>query len=188
MTDFPKWRLPKFAPLIVVGVVALGAAGAGGYWLGSNRSNVAVQEGQRRVLYWYDPMRPEVHFNQSGRSPFMAMDLVPRYADEAQGEAGVRIDPSVAQNLGVRLATVERSTIARSVLAAGVITFNERNVAIVQARAGGFVERVHGVGVRVGGRRVQSRVSESAVSRVRGRALPTSVTSLMSSLRSRSSA
>lgn len=152
MTSLPKWRVPKFAPLVVAGVVALGVVGVGGYWLGANRSNGAASEGQRQVLYWYDPMRPEVHFNQPGRSPFMAMDLVPRYADEAQGEAGVRIDPGVAQNLGVRLATVERSTIARSVLAAGVITFNERNVAIVQARAGGFVERMHGraVGDAVG--------------------------------------
>ncbi|MCC6786623.1 MAG: efflux RND transporter periplasmic adaptor subunit [Hyphomonadaceae bacterium] len=144
MTSFPKWRVPKFAPIIVAGAVALGVVGAGGYWLGANRSNGAAPEGQRQVLYWYDPMRPEVHFDRPGRSPFMAMDLVPRYADETQGEAGVRIDPGVAQNLGVRLATVERSTIARSVLAAGVIAFNERNVAIVQARAGGFVERMHG--------------------------------------------
>lgn len=144
MTGLPKWRVPKFASLVVAGVVALGVVGAGGYWLGANRSNGAAPEGQRQVLYWYDPMRPEVHFNEPGRSPFMAMDLVPRYADEAQGGAGVRIDPGVVQNLGVRLATVERSTIARSVLAAGVITFNERSIAIVQARSGGFVERMHG--------------------------------------------
>jgi Cu(I)/Ag(I) efflux system membrane fusion protein len=142
MTDVQ--RLRRFAPFIVAGVLALAGVGAGGYWLGANRSAAPAAEAGRAVLYWYDPMRPEVHFNEPGRSPFMAMDLVPRYADEAQGDAGVRINPGVAQNLGVRLATVERSTVARSLVAAGVISFSERSLAVVQARAGGFVERAHG--------------------------------------------
>ena len=38
-----------------------------------------------RVLYYYDPMRPEVHFDKPGKSPFMDMQLVPRYADEGAG-------------------------------------------------------------------------------------------------------
>jgi len=116
------------------------------------------------VLYWYDPMRPEVHFNEPGQSPFMDMALVPRYADEAGAEAGVRIDPGVAQNLGVRLATVERSNVARATVAAGVIAFSERSLAVVQARAGGFVERAYGraVGdvVRAGAPIVDVRVPE----------------------------
>src|SRR5262245_19762288 len=87
-------------------------------------------------------MRPHQHFDRPGKSPFMDMQLVPRYADEVE-EAGVRIDPGVAQNLGVRLATVESAPFSQSVRAAGVIAFNERNVAIVQARASGFVERTH---------------------------------------------
>lgn len=32
------------------------------------------------VLYWYDPMKPDVHFDKPGPSPFMDMDLVPKYA------------------------------------------------------------------------------------------------------------
>ncbi len=137
-------RLPRFAPLVVAGFLVLGLVGAGGYWLGANRGAAPASESGRQVLYWYDPMRPEVHFNEPGQSPFMDMALVPRYADEASDEAGVRIDPSVAQNLGVRLATVERSSVAHSVLAAGVIAFSERSLAVVQARTGGFVERAHG--------------------------------------------
>jgi Cu(I)/Ag(I) efflux system membrane fusion protein len=144
MSDDVNRRLPRFALIVAAGVAGALAIGAGGYWLGANRSAAPAAEAGRDVLYWYDPMRPEVHFNEPGRSPFMDMDLVARYADEGEGEAGVRINPGVAQNLGVRLATVERSTIARSVVAAGVITFSERSLAVVQARAGGFVERAHG--------------------------------------------
>ncbi|MEX0880654.1 MAG: heavy metal-binding domain-containing protein, partial [Thermoanaerobaculia bacterium] len=35
----------------------------------------------REVLYWYDPMKPEVHFDKPGKSPFMDMELVPKYAE-----------------------------------------------------------------------------------------------------------
>ena len=144
MTDTQQERLRRFAPFLVVGSLMLTLVGAGGYWLGANRNGEPEAESGREVLYWYDPMRPEVHFDEPGQSPFMDMALVPRYAGEAGAQAGVRIDPGVAQNLGVRLANVERSTVARSVVAAGVISFSERSLAVVQARAGGFVERAYG--------------------------------------------
>jgi Cu(I)/Ag(I) efflux system membrane fusion protein len=35
---------------------------------------------ERKVLYWYDAMNPEHHFNQPGKAPD-GMDLVPTYAD-----------------------------------------------------------------------------------------------------------
>ncbi len=162
-------RVPRIALIAVSAVVALAAVGAGGYLLGANQNRMsggAETEDGRRVLYWYDPMVPDQHFDAPGRSPFMDMELVPRYADEAPSEAGVRIDPGVAQNLGVRLATVERASLARSVTAAGVISFNERNVAIVQARTGGFVERAHaraiGDVVQAGAPIVDIRVPEWA--------------------------
>lgn len=34
------------------------------------------------------------------KSPFMDMDLVPKYADEESSASGVRIDPTQTQNLG----------------------------------------------------------------------------------------
>ena len=35
------------------------------------------------VLYWYDPMKPDVHLDKPGPSPFMEMELVPKYASQA---------------------------------------------------------------------------------------------------------
>ena len=72
----------------------------------------------------------------------MDMELVPKYADEGGDDASVTISPGVTQNLGVRLATVTRATLGSEVTATGVVGFNERDIAIVQARTGGFVERV----------------------------------------------
>lgn len=98
----------------------------------------------RQPLYWYDPMVPNQHFDKPGKSPFMDMQLVPKYADEADGKgAGVRIDPGVRQNLGIRLVKVESLRLARTLDLPASVQFNERDVAIVQARTGGFVERVY---------------------------------------------
>lgn len=144
-------------PGLALGFVAVALAAAAGGWgvarytgdapaqaaaAAASAPDSATMVDGRRVLYWYDPMKPEAHFDKPGRSPFMEMDLVPRFADEVAAEGGVSVDPRVAQSLGVRFATVERTAVAPAVEAAGSIVFNERDVAIVQARTGGFVERV----------------------------------------------
>lgn len=99
----------------------------------------------RQPLYWYDPMVPDQHFEKPGKSPFMDMELVPKYADEAGGapdDGGFRIDPRVVQNLGVRRVTVERRALQPQLLAAGVIAVDEHGIAAVQARAAGWVEHL----------------------------------------------
>jgi Cu(I)/Ag(I) efflux system membrane fusion protein len=159
-----KWSVsvPAAVGLLLVG------AGGGWWWASHTRGQPATPESsQAKVLYWYDPMVPQQHFDKPGKSPFMDMELVPRYAEEAGSAAGVRIDPAVQQNLGVRLATVERVPLASRIDAAGVLGFNERDVAIVQSRAGGFVEKVWplapGDQVRAGDPLVELLVPEWAV-------------------------
>ena len=137
----------KFMMLLAAVAVIAGALGYGiaryGAPVAATTQAVPVQTG-RAVLYWYDPMVPAQHFDKPGKSPFMDMQLKPRYADEQAADApSVRIDPQLAQTLGVRLATVERGSLAQAIDATGTIGFNERDVAVVQARAAGFVERTY---------------------------------------------
>ena len=152
--------------IAVVAMLALGAVGATGFWLGVQQPPMQGEAGAtaREALYWYDPMVPDQHFDKPGKSPFMDMQLVPRYAGEPGSASGVRIDPGVAQNLGVRLATVERKPVSASVTASGVIAFNDRDVAAVQARQSGFVAqtRRHAVGdvVAAGDALVELRLPE----------------------------
>lgn len=128
------------------GLIIIGAGiGLGLSRLGSDRAeSPEAASGEREVLYWYDPMVPDQKFDRPGKSPFMDMDLVPRYADEGAGAGtGVRIDPALVQSLGARFATVRPGTLEGDVVATAVVEFNERDVAVVQARAAGFVERVY---------------------------------------------
>ena len=132
---------------VVAALLAVGVA-AGLWWERNYVPNGGMEmpadaaTGGRVALYWYDPMMPQQKFDKPGKSPFMDMALVPKYADEGGDAATVKIDPAVSQNLGVRLATVTRAPLDSGVMATGMVTFNERDIAIVQARTGGFVERV----------------------------------------------
>lgn len=137
-----------FAQRVALPLILLVAGAAGGYlWAQRDAARPAPPSGapapeERKPLYWYDPMVPQQHFDKPGKSPFMDMDLVPKYADEGGDASAVRIDPGTTQNLGMRLATVERAALATAFEVSGVITFDERDVSVVQARTAGFVERV----------------------------------------------
>ena len=103
----------------------------------------AVPSTERKVLYWHDPMVPGQRFDKPGKSPFMDMQLVPVYADEASDEGGVAISPRVQQNLGIRFGAATTEAWTPTVEAVGTVAYNEREVALVQARASGFVEKLH---------------------------------------------
>lgn len=130
-------------------LVAIVLAGGLGYWIGTNGSSSAgheqAAEGEGDILYYYDPMFPNQQFDKPGKSPFMDMQLVPKYAgdEEGGGEPGVSIDPAIAQNLGIRSAEAKMGRIESSLSVTGTIEFNERDIAIVEARSGGFVERTY---------------------------------------------
>ena len=44
-------------------------------------NNVVQDDSGKTVLYWYDPMMPDKKFDKPGKSPFMDMQLVPKYAE-----------------------------------------------------------------------------------------------------------
>ena len=128
-------------------VVALAAGGAG-YWAGHRQapeSQATAPAGAGKVLYWYDPMFPNQKFDKPGKSPFMDMQLVPRYADgEGSGTApAVTVDPSTRQSLGLRVVEAKMGSLASTLDVTGTVDFNQRDVAIIQARSGGFVQRVY---------------------------------------------
>jgi len=130
---------------IVLGVsgLALTVAGiAGGYWLAQHGAQTSSAPDGRTPLYWHDPMYPQQKFDRPGKSPFMDMQLVPVYGDEKQDDSSVAISARVVQNLGVRTALAEEGSLQSKLEAVGAVAFDERNVAVVQARVNGFVERL----------------------------------------------
>lgn len=140
----------KISPvLIVAGLVIVGFAS---YRLGLNQAtptatalnNPTSPAPERKPLYWHDPMVPNQRFYKPGKSPFMDMELVPVYAAQSSStDNSVTIDSRIAQNLGVRTALVVEGKLASTLTAVGNVAYNEREVALVQARSNGFVEQVY---------------------------------------------
>ncbi|MFC7516663.1 efflux RND transporter periplasmic adaptor subunit [Herbaspirillum sp. GCM10030257] len=148
----------KFAlKAIVLALIGAGLA-FGGYWIGSqgkantestatagtvNPSEKIDPKTGRKVLYWHDPMVPGHKFDKPGKSPFMDMQLVPVYADEGGAEGGIKVSPTLQQNLGVRFATVRREETHDALEVVGTTQFNESAAEVVQSRVTGYIERLY---------------------------------------------
>ena len=109
------------------------------------KDNQVVTATERKILFWYDPMKPDVKFDKPGKSPFMDMDLVPKYAEEVTGKEsnGMVINPTLVQNLGLKTASVTKGKLQYSQTIPANVGFNDYQFVIVQARAEGFVEKVY---------------------------------------------
>jgi Cu(I)/Ag(I) efflux system membrane fusion protein len=106
--------------------------------------------GGRKVLYWFDPMQPGTHFDHPGKSPFMDMELAPKYADEAappQGDssgsgATVALSPQEVSAAGVATTEVRPSLLYRSLRAEGVLGTDETTLVHIAARVAGRLDRL----------------------------------------------
>ncbi|MDB6083634.1 MAG: hypothetical protein JWN43_1515, partial [Gammaproteobacteria bacterium] len=89
--------------------------------------------------YWYDPMHPGEHFDKPGPSPFMNMPLVPKYSEEGPTQGGansapgappgsIAVDSRAVQNLGLRIAKVERGSFGRVVDTVGLVGVDEHRI------------------------------------------------------------
>jgi Cu(I)/Ag(I) efflux system membrane fusion protein len=137
--------------LAIAVLVALGVVGFGAYQLGTRHSAHAVTAQSdaktdpatgRRVLYWHDPMVPGQKFDKPGKSPFMDMQLVPVFADESADAGGINVSSRQTQNLGLRTVEVVQGSLTQQIEVSGSVAWNERGLAVVQARNTGFVEKL----------------------------------------------
>ncbi len=138
-------------PLLILAAVWFAALLLVVGYLGGRRQSVtpsaaagtpaSSSDSARKVLYWYDPMVPTQHFDKPGKSP-MGMEMVPKYADGGAATGGVRIDPGMLQNLGVRTAPVERRTLANAIRVPGTITWNLREATTVSARVDAVITKL----------------------------------------------
>lgn len=131
----------------IVAVIAVLVGFLVARWLGpADQVDAGAKEGsgEREILYWVAPMDPNYRRDEPGKSP-MGMDLVPVYADGTQGGSespGITIDPAVINNIGVKTAPVERTTLSRRIDTVGFITPDADLVSHIHVRAEGWIERL----------------------------------------------
>lgn len=128
-----------------LGALALLLVGVGaGYWWGHRHAGpspapTAPGATSGQVLYWYDPMVPTQHFDKPGKSPFMDMQLLPKYVEAADQANAVHVSPALEQNLGIRVGKVERASLPVHVRAVGSVAFDEQLLELVQSRVDGYI-------------------------------------------------
>lgn len=97
-----------------------------------------------RILYYRNPMGlPDT--SPVPKKDSMGMEYIPVHENEAAdaGSGLVTIAPGRMQVLGVRTAPVETpAVLTRTVRATGTVQFDERRMAVVSTRVGGWVERL----------------------------------------------
>lgn len=114
----------------------------------SSDAGKQASSGERKVLYWYDPMHPAYKSDKPGIAPDCGMQLVPKYADDAAAmntmPAGtVKISPEKQQLIGVRTTTVEREPLVRTVHTTGQLTADETKISHVHVKINGYIDKVY---------------------------------------------
>jgi Cu(I)/Ag(I) efflux system membrane fusion protein len=132
-------------------LVLLVVAGAIGYFIArpsaptaSSGTAATSPSSGKKVLYWYDPMTPQQHFDHPGTSP-MGMQMVPKYADEggAENPNVVRVSPAEVQNLGMRTAEVKVGQLSDTVNVPGTVAWDQQLAVTVSARTNVTLEKLY---------------------------------------------
>ncbi len=107
----------------------------------------AKTSGERKILYWFDPMHTWYKSDKPGIAPDCGMKLVPMYADEATAGLNlppgtVQISPSRQQLMGVKTASAEYRTLDKTIRAVGSVALDETRTSTVHVRVSGWVQKV----------------------------------------------
>jgi membrane fusion protein, copper/silver efflux system len=122
--------------LMLVGAIA------GGVYL-------VVKRPHQTGATYYCPMDPGVVSDRPGTCPICNMDLVERKKEGAPAMsavpdmANVTLDLAQQQKIGVRLGTVARKSLARTIRAVGIVAYDERALSAVSLKVGGWVEELN---------------------------------------------
>jgi Cu(I)/Ag(I) efflux system membrane fusion protein/cobalt-zinc-cadmium efflux system membrane fusion protein len=111
--------------------------------LKSDSADDTEARGERKILYYWDPMLgPSSIAHAPGKSA-MGMDLVPVYEDEQSGGPTVKIDPTIVQNMGVRTAEVSRGPLEKTVRAVGMIEVPEPGQYEINLKVNGWIKKLY---------------------------------------------
>jgi RND family efflux transporter MFP subunit len=142
----------KNASRLVLLSFLLGAGFLAGSWYRPRMLGGAENAGDRKVLYYVDPMHPAYKSDKPGIAPDCGMELIPVYTDSgpgASGDAGasapantVNISPERRQLVGVKVSMVEKQSGAFILRLFGRVTPDESRVYRVNAGIDGAIREV----------------------------------------------
>ncbi|ORJ12406.1 efflux transporter periplasmic adaptor subunit, partial [Aeromonas salmonicida] len=128
----------KSSQKLLVSALLLALGAGGGYWAAKQTGDGATAK-EKTPLYWVNPMDPRDKRDGPAKDN-MGMDFIPVYEEQKSGSPGtVTISPEIQQNLGVRLAKVERLPIHQQIETVGYVGYDEDRLEAVNARMAGWI-------------------------------------------------
>lgn len=101
-----------------------------------------TKSGERKIAYYKDPMHPWYTSDKPGIAPDCGMELVPVYEGESDVK-GIKIDPVVVQNIGVRVETVKKQKLQKIIRTTAKIDYDERRVTSITTKIMGWIEKLY---------------------------------------------
>jgi RND family efflux transporter MFP subunit len=110
----------------------------------------AQPSGEKKILYWQDPMHPAYTSDKPGTAPDCGMDLVPVYAGGGGPESSatnlppgtVKITPIKQQLIGVQLGQVEYGLVTNTIRAVARLMFDETRITRIHPKISGWIDKV----------------------------------------------
>ncbi|KMK95410.1 copper transporter [Aeromonas enteropelogenes] len=119
-------------------LLALGTGG--GYWAAKQTVTAVAKE--KTPLYWVNPMDPRDKRDAPAKDN-MGMDFIPVYEEKQGGSPGtVTISPEIQQNLGVRLAKVEKLPVHQQIETVGYVGYDEERLEAINSRMAGWIRNL----------------------------------------------
>jgi Cu(I)/Ag(I) efflux system membrane fusion protein len=140
-------RISKILITAAIFAIGLGSGIVITKWTSDEPSKApssSTAESDKLPIYWQAPMDPNFRSDVPGKSP-MGMDLIPVYADEGDSDDGqnlVRINPTVENNIGVRVGEVKSSASTHQIETVGTIQIDDDTTAFVDVRTEGWIENM----------------------------------------------
>lgn len=136
------WIAAAAAALVAAGFVA-------GALFTRRASSPASRAGERKILFYRDPMNPQIT-SPTPKKSSDGMDYVPVYEGEGGPAAagggekrGIWIDPRMVQGSGVQVEEVKTRAMSRTIRTVGQVTYDERRLFNMNAKFMGWVEKLY---------------------------------------------
>lgn len=111
-------------------------------------STVVPKSGEKKVLYWVDPMNPGNRSDKPGKAPD-GMDLTPVYEEGAApaastvtGYSNVTLNAERQQLIGVQTGVAEMRSLGRSVRTVGRVAVDETRLVKISTKFDGYIEKL----------------------------------------------
>ena len=144
--DYPlNWYALLWTAVLGLLLLLTGCGGEPADTAESTSDNSALEHASKHLDPSYVcPMHPQIVRDDQGTCPICGMDLVEKNIEpETTERPVVTLNSATLQNMGVRLATVERGTLWKYIRTQGTVAYDDERILHIHPRTSGWIENLY---------------------------------------------